>query len=125
MTSKVYKTAKGKVLDMGALILQNETVRAVGNMNVNARGDMLDSADNVIDSKSNQIRRQNNRQVQTNVKNIPVHSSSRQAKQARAEPKIKETVLDTPSSMPDAEIQPNTGGLAQALARARQQGSDQ
>jgi hypothetical protein len=40
---------------MGSLILQNEHVRAVGNMGVNARGDVVDSADRVIDKKSNQI----------------------------------------------------------------------
>ena len=41
MTKQVYKTARGKALDMGALILQNENVRAVGNMKVNARGDLI------------------------------------------------------------------------------------
>ena len=41
MTSKVYKSAQGKTVDMGRLQLQNEGVRAVGNMKVNARGDQL------------------------------------------------------------------------------------
>ena len=62
MTSKVYKTALGKVVDIGALMLQNENVRAVGNMGVNARGDRIDSHNRVIDSKNNQIKRQNQRQ---------------------------------------------------------------
>ena len=48
MTSKVYKTANGKTLDLGALMLKNENVRAVGNMKVNARGDTIDSANRVI-----------------------------------------------------------------------------
>lgn len=63
MTSKVYKTAMGKVVDMGALMLQNENVRAVGNMGVNARGDRVDSQNRVIDKKSHQIQRQKKRQV--------------------------------------------------------------
>ena len=42
MTSKVYRTAQGKSVDLGTIMLQNEHVRAVGNMNVNARGDKLD-----------------------------------------------------------------------------------
>ena len=48
MTKQVYKTARGKNIDMGALILQNENVRAVGNMKVNARGDLLDDKGQVI-----------------------------------------------------------------------------
>lgn len=61
MTKKIYKTAMGKTVDMGALMLQNEHVRAVGNMNVNARGDLLDSNNQVIDQKNRQVQRQYNR----------------------------------------------------------------
>jgi predicted amidohydrolase len=48
MSKKIYKTAQGKIVDLGALQVQNETVRAVGNMNVNARGDRLDADGNII-----------------------------------------------------------------------------
>ena len=41
------KTAKGKILDMGALAAQNETTRAVGNVPMNARGDIIDNRGNV------------------------------------------------------------------------------
>ena len=63
MTKNVYKTAQGKMLDMGSLVLQNEHVRAVGNMNVNARGDVVDSDNKVIDKKNHQVRRQMSKQV--------------------------------------------------------------
>ena len=63
MTQKVYKTAQGKTLDMGKLLLQNEKIRAVGNMKVNARGDEVDDLNNVIRSKPNQVNTQYNRQV--------------------------------------------------------------
>jgi len=43
MKQKTYRTAQGRVVDLGAMIAQNETVRAVGNMNVNARGDIIDN----------------------------------------------------------------------------------
>ncbi len=59
MTREVYKSANGKTVDMGALRLQNEQVRAVGNMKVNARGDLLDSANRVVKSKPQQIKQQN------------------------------------------------------------------
>ena len=67
MTQKVYKTAQGKTIDMGRLAIQNEKVRAVGNMNVNARGDLIDDSDNIISSKPEQVNKQYNRQV-TNPK---------------------------------------------------------
>jgi hypothetical protein len=61
MTNKTYRTAQGKTVDLGALLLQNETVRAVGNMNVNARGDRIDQRGNVIATRSEQINRNINR----------------------------------------------------------------
>ena len=39
--SRVYKTAKGKMVDMDRIKLSNEDVVAIGNMRVNARGDLL------------------------------------------------------------------------------------
>jgi hypothetical protein len=63
MTRKVYKTAMGKTVDMGALILQNEQVRAVGNMGVNAAGDLVDSNNHVINQRNQQVQRQYNKQT--------------------------------------------------------------
>jgi len=54
---KNYRSAMGKTIDMGALIAKNEKVRAVGNMNVNARGDEIDSLGRItkpVTSKVNQ-----------------------------------------------------------------------
>jgi Flp pilus assembly protein TadG len=39
--TRIYKTAKGKTIDMDKVKLANETATAVGNMKVNARGDLL------------------------------------------------------------------------------------
>lgn len=63
MTKQVYRTARGKMVDMGRLMLQNENVRAVGNMNVNARGDVLDDKNQVIDKRQQQLQRNYNKQV--------------------------------------------------------------
>ena len=38
-----HRSAMGKSVDMATLASKNETVRAVGNMKVNARGDSIDS----------------------------------------------------------------------------------
>jgi hypothetical protein len=66
MTSKIYKSAQGKTVDIGALILQNEQVRAVGNMGVNAAGALIDSNNQVIDQRNQQVQRQYKRQTGTN-----------------------------------------------------------
>jgi hypothetical protein len=65
MTSRIYKSAKGKSVDMGRLGLQNEQTRAVGNMKVNARGDMIDDMNRVISAKSEQVNKQYKKQTTT------------------------------------------------------------
>lgn len=85
MTRKVYRSAMGKEVDLGALLLQNEQTRAVGNMNVNARGDLLDSANRVIDQKNRQVQRQYQRTVSNVTNNAVIHSSSAAAKQAASQ----------------------------------------
>jgi hypothetical protein len=115
MSKKLYKSAMGKTVDLSSLILQNENVRAVGNMNVNARGDILDSTNRVIDKKNAQVQRQYNRQT-SNVKDQPIHSGTREAKASQAAPvkEVVETVL--PDLAPTELPQPtNVGGLAAAL----------
>ena len=63
MTKQVYRSAQGKTVDMGSLILKNENVRAVGNMKVNARGDQLDDKNQVIAKKTEQVTKQYQKQV--------------------------------------------------------------
>jgi len=87
MAQKIYKSAMGRVVDLGALMLENENVRAVGNMNVNARGDTLDNANRVVESKPKQVQKHYQRQS-TNTSATPPTSSTREAKKQQAE-KIK------------------------------------
>ena len=81
MKQKTYRTAQGLVVDLGAMIAQNETVRAVGNMNVNARGDIIDNQGRVLSTRGEQVNRNLNRQ--TNANSGPVPSSNRAAQQSR------------------------------------------
>jgi hypothetical protein len=135
MTSKVYRTAQGKTVDLGTIMLQNEHVRAVGNMNVNARGDKLDQNNRVIETKPRQIQRQNART--TNVSSEPVHTSATKSKKARKEKTQKEAhhavqtpapvVEQTPVAITAPPVQniatPGKipeGGLAAAIARQRE-----
>jgi len=70
MTKQIYRTANGKTVDMGKLMLQNENTRAVGNMGVNARGDVLDHQNQVISTKNQQVQRQYNRQISRGPTNV-------------------------------------------------------
>ena len=63
MTQKTYRTAQGKIVDLGAMMVQNETVRAVGNMKVNARGDEINERGQVIRKKTEQVNNQYQRQT--------------------------------------------------------------
>jgi hypothetical protein len=143
MTRKQYRTAQGKIVDLGAIQLQNEHVRAVGNMNVNARGDTIDSKGNTIDSRNRQLNRQYNRQVAAPVSDTPLPSSRRAARQqaeadtVESTPQTRpDTVESTPQTRPDpapaavtvnavepTPVQETTategGGLAAAIAKAR------
>jgi len=45
---QIYRTARGKEIDMGKLVQQNELSIAVGNAKVNARGDKLGPGGTII-----------------------------------------------------------------------------
>jgi len=51
MAKRTYRTANGKQVDMDTLALKNETVIAVGNMRVNARGDQLGPGGRIVKSR--------------------------------------------------------------------------
>ena len=54
--SGLYRSAMNKAVDMGAMISRNEKIRAVGNMNVNARGDILDSNNKIIQDSTKRVK---------------------------------------------------------------------
>ena len=140
MTSKVYRSAQGKSIDLGTIMLQNETVRAVGNMKVNARGDKLDNNNRVIETKPRQIQRQNARA--TNVSDIPVETSSNKVKKSKRDKASLAQAQQSEQHSSDEMVQMTTpepqmvsappvqnivspgvlpeGGLAAAIARSRE-----
>jgi hypothetical protein len=139
MTSKIYKSSQGKSVDLGTIILQNENVRAVGNMKVNARGDKLDSNNRVVETKAQQIQKQNDRTT-TNVSISPVHTSVKKARAtteldvdplpvytapvvepvvATAPAPVVEPVVAT-APVVEPSLDPVPGGLAEAIARSRE-----
>jgi len=118
MTRKVYRTAQGKMVDLGSLQLRNETVRAVGNMKVNARGDLIDSNNRAINSRNQQVDRQYRRQT-SNVSNAPVQHGRTQTAAADI-PTPPEDFQDDFVKPAEDAVPAASGGLAAAIARARQ-----
>ena len=116
MTRKVYRTAQGKMVDLGALQLRNETVRSVGNMKVNARGDLIDSNNRAINSRNQQVDRQYRRQT-SNVSNTPVQHARSATVNIPAPPEDFQDDFVKPA---DSAVPAATTGLAAAIARARQ-----
>lgn len=122
MTRKIYRTAQGRQIDLGALQLQHENIRAVGNMGVNARGDLLNAENRPISTRNQQVARQYKRQV-TNVNDTPV--SKRHIATAKVDiPAPPEDFDDGFEKIKTQEVKtPNTepaSGLAAAIARARE-----
>ena len=133
MTQKTYRTAQGRIVDLGAMMVQNERTRAVGNMNVNARGDVLDESNRVIDAKNRQVQRQYRKQA-TNTSAMPATTSTRAARQQRSAPVVEEVVtIEEPVdfveetveviAQPEPVAEETTpiprGGLAAALAKSQ------
>ena len=131
MTKKVYRTAQGKVVDIGALMLQNEQTRAVGNMKVNARGDKVDASGKPVSTRNQQVTKAYNRQI--NTANTPVHSSAKaaqaaqaaelekqQAAEAKAIRQAKREAAAAGAEVPATNADAPLGGLAAAMAKAQQ-----
>lgn len=124
MTKKVYRTAQGQVVDLGELLLKNEEVRAVGNMGVNARGDIIDSQNRQVESRSKVVQRTYARQ--TNVVDEPVLARAPKKTDdvptAKTET-VKQPVVEEPAVVEEetaTTTESSSGGLAAAIARARE-----
>ena len=52
---RMYRTMQGRMIDIEQLRAANEDIRAVGNMNVNARGDILGASGQIATPKADVI----------------------------------------------------------------------
>ena len=113
---RMYRTMQGRMVDIEKLRAANESVQAVGNMNVNARGDVLGAGGQVIAPKSEVIKKYYERPkgmvsdtptkskpmpapkaepAKTVQKMTPVASKPAPTKTAAPQPKKVETVTKT------------------------------
>lgn len=52
---KIYRTMQGREIDMDQLIQKNETMPAIGNVRMNARGDLLGARGEVIKTRDDRL----------------------------------------------------------------------
>jgi len=92
---------------MGALMLENENTRAVGNMKVNARGDKIDVANKVTETKNKQVQRHYQRQVTNTTEQVPT-TSTKAAKQQHAQKKSAKEKVAKDTNVPVASSRGRT-----------------
>jgi hypothetical protein len=127
MTKKVYKTAQGKAVDLGAIMLKNENTLAVGNMNVNARGDFV-APTGVVTTRAKVVSASIDTQISSPKKEVPPTSKRAAEANAKAENTQVEVPAvtfatessDSPVVQDTPEEQVNKlAGLAAAIARTK------
>lgn len=103
MTSR-HKTYKGKEFNMSAFSEKNADARAVGNVNMNARGDVLDAQGRVKVS-ANKISQAFSANNNKKVRQVSLKEDSESAPIANK------------SVAPDADIDPNTDDANRVVSR--------
>ena len=122
--TKIYKTARGKAIDFDKIKLKNESATSVGNMKVNARGDLLGSGNQIAVGRNQLMDQVYNVPSGSYSPNSPEEVARRQAlieasnAQKLAELSNNLTVPVTPTSTDTASVQPATrGSLASSVAK--------
>ena len=119
-TKKMYRTMQGRMVDIEQLRSANESTLAVGNMNVNARGDVMGTGGQVVTPKAEVIKKYYE-QPKGKVSEGPASTKQKPAPQPQAvEPKkVPTPKVPTPKvATPKAEIKKTVApkkGIDEAL----------
>ena len=99
---RMYRTMQGRMVDIDQLRAANESTQAVGNMNVNARGDVLGANGQVVTPKS-QVIKKYYEQPKGKASEGPSSITQAPAQQPKAvETKIATPKVATPKATPKA-----------------------
>ena len=116
---KMYRTMQGRMVDIEKLRAANESVQAVGNMNVNARGDVLGAGGQVVTPKE-QIIKKYYEQPKGMVSDTPTRGKPMPAPKEEpvktvqkmtpvaAKPAPKKTVAPQPKKVEVKTVEPST-----------------
>ena len=114
MTKNIYQTAQGLQVNIDQMRILNEKSVAVGNMQVNARGDQVSRSGEIIKSRNEIMKDHYSRQIDPVVKYNP---NKRKQAQEAVQQEIQQQVA--PENIPQPlPVQPNTdlrGSLANSV----------
>jgi|TARA_B110000211_G_scaffold1520_1_gene1828 outer membrane biosynthesis protein TonB len=112
---RMYRTMQGRMVDIEKLRAANESTQAVGNMNVNARGDVLGAGGQVVTPKA-KVMQKYYEQPKGVADDTPTRNKPAPAPQTKAvetkivEPKKAATPkVATPKAAPKKTVAPKKG----------------
>jgi hypothetical protein len=109
MAKNIYQTAQGLQVNIDQMRILNEKSVAVGNMQVNARGDQVSRSGEIIKSRNEIMKDHYSRQIEPVVKYNP--NKRKQAAEALQQEIQEQVTAPTPAPLPAA-------GLHQQLSAA-------
>ena len=105
---RMYRTMQGRMVDIEKLRTANESVRAVGNMNVNARGDVLGPGGQIATTKANVIAKYYE-QPKGKVDDTPARAKPTPPRKTPPTPVQKMTPVESePTAKPVEAFKPKT-----------------
>jgi len=117
MAKNIYQTAQGLQVNIDQMRILNEKSVAVGNMQVNARGDQVSRSGEIIKSRNEIMKDHYSRQIDPVVKYNP---NKRKQAQEAIQQEIQQQVapLVEPENIPQPLPTPTTGDLRGSLANS-------
>jgi|APGre2960657444_1045066.scaffolds.fasta_scaffold43039_2 hypothetical protein len=113
MAKNIYQTAQGLQVNIDQMRILNEKSVAVGNMQVNARGDQVSRSGEIIKSRNEIMKDHYSRQIDPVVKYNP---NKRKQAQEAIQQEIQQQVA--PENIPQPLPTPTTGDLRGSLANS-------
>ena len=110
---KMYRSMQGRMIDIEKLRAANEAVQAVGNMNVNAKGDVLGAGGKVV-TKKETVMRKYYEQPKGMVSDTPTKNKPTEAPKAEPVKTVQKTapVASKTSSKKTVASKPKTESTA-------------
>ena len=113
MAKNIYQTAQGLQVNIDQMRILNEKSVAVGNMQVNARGDQVSHSGEIIKSRNEIMKDHYSRQIDPVVKYNP---NKRKQAQEAIQQEIQQQVA--PENIPQPLPTPTSGDLRGSLANS-------
>ena len=112
---RMYRSMQGRMIDIEKLRAANESVQAVGNMNVNARGDVIGAGGKVVTPKETVIKKyyeQPKGMVSDTPRSKPMPAPKQPPKQT-----VQKATPVTSKSTPKRTVAPRSKPKAESTAK--------